>query len=258
MGLPRATAGPTHWLETVVGVDEENVKAEVRIEEKHRAAMRILLAAHEYAADLRYDIWDLAVEISDLMRVGLFTPDIRWLVHKGFVEHGHERRTLTGEGRDFHRNCGLLLRKKSCFVLTEAGLAFARRLCRTCVPAPPPVDHRPAPCLAVAILSPIWDRARQQLLVGERIVKEFKVPAPNQEHVLAAFEEEGWPVRIDDPLPPVPEQSPKLRLHTTVNALNRNQRNRLIRFSGDGRGEGIRWELLSPGKNGHQFATAVI
>ena len=49
---------------------------------------------------------------------------------------------------------------------------------------------------------------------------------------------------------PRPEQEPKQRLHTTVNALNRNQKNHLIRFRGDGRGEGIRWELHAPGGNG--------
>jgi hypothetical protein len=37
------------------------------------------------------------------------------------------------------------------------------------------------------------------------VVKEFKLPAPNQETILTAFQEEGWPPRIDDPLPPVPQ-----------------------------------------------------
>ncbi len=62
--------------------------------------------------------------------------------------------------------------------------------------------------------------------------------------VLTAFEEEAWPVRIDDPLPPHPEQDPKRRLHDTITSLNRHQRRPLIRFVGDGSGEGIRWESL--------------
>ena len=37
-------------------------------------------------------------------------------------------------------------------------------------------------------------------------MKQFKVPSPTQESILAAFEEEGWPAAIDDPLPPQPEQ----------------------------------------------------
>ena len=89
---------------------------------------------------------------------------------------------------------------------------------------------------------PHWDRDRQELRVGNVVVKQFKVPAPNQEMIIAAFEEEGWPPRIDDPLPPHPQQDSKRRLHDTINSLNRNQREELIRFLGDGSGQGIRWE----------------
>ncbi len=75
-------------------------------------------------------------------------------------------------------------------------------------------------------------------------MKQFKVPAANQERILAAFEEEGWPIRIDDPLPPNSEQDSKRRLHDTINSLNRNQKQNLIRFVGDGSGQGVRWELV--------------
>jgi hypothetical protein len=89
---------------------------------------------------------------------------------------------------------------------------------------------------------PRWDHQRRQLRLGPEIVKEFKLPSPNQETVLMAFEEEGWPPRIDDPLPPQPQLDPRRRLHDTIKALNRKQRQGLIRFRGDGSGEGIRWE----------------
>ena len=75
----------------------------------------------------------------------------------------------------------------------------------------------------------------------------------NQERILAAFEEEGWPVHIDDPLPPHPEQDSKRRLHDTINSLNRNQKKRLIQFLGNGNGQGIRWEL-NRGRQNDQFA----
>jgi hypothetical protein len=81
--------------------------------------------------------------------------------------------------------------------------------------------------------------------VGNLVVKAFKLPSPNQETILAVFEEEGWPPRIDDPLPPNPELVVKRRLHDTIKGLNRNRRNCLIRFLGDGTGEGIRWEFCS-------------
>ena len=64
-----------------------------------------------------------------------------------------------------------------------------------------------------------------------------------------AFEEEDWPVRIDDPLPPRSGLDPKRRLHDSIKSLNRHQKSRVLRFCGDGSGEGVRWELISPDGN---------
>ena len=74
------------------------------------------------------------------------------------------------------------------------------------------------------------------------MVKRFRVPAHNQEAVLAAFEEEGWPHRIDDPLPYCAGVKAKYRLHFTIGRLNQSVKQRLIRFFGDGTGEGICWK----------------
>jgi hypothetical protein len=92
---------------------------------------------------------------------------------------------------------------------------------------------------------PQWDQQCRVLRVGQRVVKQYRRPSPNQEMVLAAFQEEDWPHRIDDPLSPQGEQEPKCRLHDTIKWLNRHQEHRLIRFLGDGTGEGVRWELIS-------------
>ena len=81
--------------------------------------------------------------------------------------------------------------------------------------------------------------------MGTNVVKEFKLPSPNQETLLTAFEEEGWPPHIDDPLSPTPPLDPRRRLHDTIKALNRKQKHGLIRFRGDGSGEGIRWEFTT-------------
>jgi hypothetical protein len=75
-------------------------------------------------------------------------------------------------------------------------------------------------------------------------VKQYRVPSPNQEKVLAAFQEEGWPPHIDDPLPPVADESPKDHLRDTIRSLNSSQKNRVLRFRGDGTGQGILWELV--------------
>ena len=257
MILSKVPARPESLLAGREEPHEENGEAAVRIDKKHQAGLEVLLAAHDYVVGLQRNVWDLAVEIAELRSVGLHTADMRWLVCKGFVDHGHEKRPLNPDRREFRFDCRLVFRKKSCFVLTEAGVALARRVCNQSPKQDAPPDaHAPSQRSSCKPLVPKWDPSRQQLLLDGKIVKEFKVPAPNQEQVLIAFEEEGWPVHIDDPLPPRPEQDPKQRLHTTVNALNRNQRNHLIRFCGDGRGEGVRWELLAPGENEDESTAA--
>jgi hypothetical protein len=87
---------------------------------------------------------------------------------------------------------------------------------------------------------PIWDESRRELRVGELVVKRFRQPAADQEIVLAAFEEEHWPPRIDDPLPPKAGQDSVRRLQNTVTNLNRAHRKHLIRFGGGGDGRSIR------------------
>jgi hypothetical protein len=67
--------------------------------------------------------------------------------------------------------------------------------------------------------------------------------------ILAVFEEEGWPRRIDDPLPPGHGINPKVRLHESIARLNRNQVNRTIRFGGDGYGRGVRWAQIPDDKS---------
>src|SRR5262249_56888891 len=86
------------------------------------------------------------------------------------------------------------------------------------------------------------EKDRRSLMFRGQLVKQFKVPAANQEIVLVAFEEESWPARIDDPLPLVPALEPKRRLHDTINSLNPHQRAPLLRFFGDGSGEAVCWE----------------
>jgi hypothetical protein len=211
-------------------------------------ALCLLLEAHQYAQELRRSVWDFAVEIDTLRQAGCTNSEFRWLICKGYAEHAPET-TMAGEqSRTFQRHPrsgSLVFDLKTCFVLTAAGLAFAQSAVGGLLSqpqgngqaaaengTPPPVE-----------LKPKWDRARQELRLGDIVVKQFKVPAANQERILAAFEEDGWPVRIDDPLPPTSEQDSKRRLHDTINSLNRNQKQNRIRFLGDGSGQGVLWQL---------------
>jgi hypothetical protein len=50
---------------------------------KITASLDLLLEAHEYARDVDRDVWDFAVEIKRLLKVGLSGSDLRWLACKG-------------------------------------------------------------------------------------------------------------------------------------------------------------------------------
>jgi hypothetical protein len=208
---------------------------------KFRAALSILLEAYEYARQLQRSAWDFAVEIDCLRAAGLTNSDLRWLACQELVEHGAELTRASQDARVFHPTGPLTFTKRTCFVLTQTGAALAREGHAGAAPARDELDLRIA--TAVPPLVPQWDKQRQELRLGKLLVKHFKVPAPNQEMILAAFQEESWPPRIDDPLPPHPDQDPKRRLHDTINTLNRHQKHRLVHFLGDGTGEGVRWEL---------------
>lgn len=93
---------------------------------------------------------------------------------------------------------------------------------------------------------PRWDAARRELWFHDRLVKRFPLPAANQTAILDAFETDGWPPRIDDPLPGDPAIDAMTRLHDTIKALNRNQKEICLRFRGDGSGEGVLWEPYRP------------
>jgi hypothetical protein len=97
---------------------------------------------------------------------------------------------------------------------------------------------------------PRWDAATRQLWFNGQLVKQFKRPAFLQELILAAFEEQGWPDCIDDPLSGQLDQDPKGRLHDTIKRLNRHHRCRAISFHGNGTGQGIIWKRLEKTASG--------
>src|SRR5207253_348158 len=80
------------------------------------------------------------------------------------------------------------------FVLTSAGSVFARKtLIETGrISALLPLDES-----AKSVVTPRWDRNSRTLYVGDDVVKRFHVPAGNQDVILTAFQEEGWPSCID-------------------------------------------------------------
>jgi hypothetical protein len=223
-----------------------------------------LLEAHDYAHDAGRELWEFAVSIAELRNDGVTKSDLRWLICRRYVEYATEVTTMASVKREFVPVESLRISKRAAFVITSAGLELRKELEQSSVgchdsaqggtsllpEVRPPVPERKAdqPSNGQALVSPQypkWDRDRRELRVGNQLVKVFKLPSPMQERILMAFEEESWPPRIDDPLPNCPDLLPKRRLHDTIKSLNRNQKNCLVRFMGDGTGEGIRWEFVS-------------
>ncbi len=230
-----------------------------------RPALGVLLEAVRYAEQTSGDYWEFSVEIDRLSALGLTRNDFRWLVRKGLVEHQREVTLEGDDGRAFRRTGDLTFSEDTCFVLTAAGVSL---VCGSCPAAragdasfPPfwkdsnvsATNNRSSGRSTTALKTerslPTWDLERRELCINGMVVKRFKWTAANQEAVLAAFEEEGWPHRIDDPLPPQPEQDSKRRLSDTIKCLNRKQLNELIHFRGDGTGEGVTWELVEPDRS---------
>lgn len=209
-------------------------------------ALRVLSEAAEYATELERSRWDFAVEIADLRQAGLSRNDFRWLVCAGFVEHAIEVTDHQSMERVFAPEAGLVFSAESCFVLTDLGLQAVSLAQSKTEPQVVSgyISSNRSPGLVganVELIRPVFRNDVRELSLGIHLVKRFRLPSPNQETILLAFEEEKWAARIDDPLPPSPTQDSPHRLRETIKSLNRHQVNRLIHFSAAGDGQGILW-----------------
>ena len=236
---------------------------------KLQTALQVLERAYHYAKELELSSWDFAVEISSLRRAGLDNADFRWLTCCGYVEHAIETSSIDDDSRTFRSSGRLNFRKKTCFILTDAGSEYVSQLCNadsdwetfeSSSDSANGLTSKSRKVIGCEQFSmPQWDCDRREIRYKGQLVKQYKLPSPNQEMILMAFEEEGWPARIDDPLSAKGEQPPKRRLHDTIRSLNRHQKEFLIRFKGDGTGEGILWEPATKpksengsGQDGHE------
>lgn len=215
-----------------------------------------LLEAFEYAEDTESGIWDFAISIQHIDELGVTETDLRWLVKKGIIDHAREITSEGDDGRQFQSTGNLTFYRDTNIVLTSEGVLAARAVVNGYTNQP----DSDSPIRTSNTFSnnqigkkaiPLWQSETRELWVGKVLVKHFKWRAPNQEIILSAFEEEGWPLRIDDPLPQLPELDPKRRLSDTIKCLNRKQVNAVIHFHGDGTGEGVTWERFTVnGSNG--------
>lgn len=91
---------------------------------------------------------------------------------------------------------------------------------------------------------PHWNKDRRELSYQGQVVKVFRGPAECQVAILATFEDDGWPGKIDDPIPPKRRMDSGQRLRSAIRALNRAQTT--IRFSANGTGAALIWRAAKP------------
>ncbi len=206
------------------------------------AAIAELAVAHDYARDAGCDPWQFAVEISRLADLGLTNSDLRWLVEKGYATHAREITEPGDPTRKFVAGSNTAFARDARFLLTDAGLYLAGG--NRAMPMLLRIADHASPMETASAGMPHWDSNDGTLHFCGHVVKRIRRPSPNQATVLTAFEEEGWPDQIDDPLPPTVRIDSKRRLHDTIKWLNRHHEIRVLCFTGDGTGEGVRWRSL--------------
>ncbi len=233
------------------------------------SAITRLQEAYDSAYSCNRDPWEFSMELAEMQKAGIETHVLRTLICNDLIIHRKETTGSEQDRRSFEPVNSLALSERSCFVISKQGYAIARSVAQANQQAQdnsPPASasqpqqtssHHSGPFVenntstgllgsagrSHQISKPIWDRDRRELRFGDTVVKRFKWPAENQELVLNAFQDLGWPIRVENPLAAHPSICPKRRLHDTLKCLNRKQVNELIKFRGDGTGLGVLLEI---------------
>ncbi len=224
------------------------------IPERFLQALDSLVTASNYAEDSRTDRWQFAIGMAELQATGATLADLRWLILRGLAEHALET-TIPGDAkRTFRKLVPTAFPTESCFVLSASGVSNVAKIlladrstANRVKGQSTPVDAGDVGIIAVNSRStPDWDPVRRELRYQGQVIKRYRVPAHNQELILTAFQESGWPECIDDPLPPSPHHDSKERLQATIKSLNRSQNSRAIRFHGNGNGHQVYWQNSAP------------
>jgi len=207
----------------------------------------LLLNARVLAERENRAIWDYALEIDDLLQVGLTHQHLRWLSAEGLTEFGVE----TGQSGRSPRRFRVLARpvisfpKRTCCVLTPCGLNFFRRLNGERNGLWPglsggPVTSRGSRTQSTMADVPYWDGTKKLYFRGT-LLHEFKQPAPHEKAILQAFQEPGWPPYVTNPLLMVDPLDRGEKAANAVKKLNEHQAPQLLTFSVIDRGQKIGW-----------------
>jgi hypothetical protein len=206
-------------------------------------AFHVLFDAYFAAVQVRKNPTDFAIALPLLSKQGISETVLRWLAANHLIEHRVPHASQAKEAGLCQLSTCANFTCASRFVLTQLGFGLALEVLWQA-----PCNHveREDGHLTVGAGIPRYDGV-SILWLGEVVVKQFEVPAENQKLILLAFEEENWLPRIDDPLPGKSGINRKKRLNKAISGLNHAQTNPLIRFHGDGTGQGIAWEIADGG-----------
>lgn len=209
---------------------------------RRRLAVLHLLEAQDAARDAGRNVHDFAVPLQEFRAAGVYSADIRWLICMRYVSQAVPGPAGSRGARTACPPDSLAITDASCFILTAAGADLGHALAVHAEDgASGPAPAHDGNGDAAAQDRPCWDDDLLELRFNGLLVKKFRQPSPDQEIILASFEELGWARRIDDPLPPRYGQTNQQRLHSAIRRLNNHQQHELLSFRSDGRGQGICW-----------------
>jgi hypothetical protein len=242
----------------------ETARNEVQISAESRpaavAALNLLVESQELAKTAAKERWTFAVELPYLLAAGSTVNVLRWLTQAGWLEHRIET-TLSGSKRRRFRTCPWFsLSAKSCFVLTDKGLAAAA-LWSECQQRPTTIEGDGEKSVGAAnrsIEKPLWESGPGRLWARTLLLHQFPHQASSVRLFLTACQEDGWEEWIASPFPPSPSGDAQRRLRDAVNRLNHCQNPRLLRFRVQERGDAASWEWLDPGGNQEQINSGVV
>ncbi len=204
-------------------------------------AVTRLYQAARLAADCQCERQEFSVSWDELSQMDLRREELKWLLLKNVVKESMP--VLDPNSPKSHPKRHADFTSDAMFMIADLGSELVEQ-CLTDAKLRQSADGQSSQTSsAQPELKPSWDDQRHELHCAGKVVKKFKWRAANQETILATFEEEGWPAHIDDPLPQEPNIDPKRRLADAIKSLNRHQKASLVRFCGDGTGQGVLWEL---------------
>jgi hypothetical protein len=202
------------------------------------AAYKILLRHHHAAQEQEEQPQSWPLPWQTLRLSGIDDQIFQWLLYQDHAEHF---RQLPGSQPPHRFEESPRLHAESCLVLTDSGERFGIELLTAYEPGDPDQIEAVGKEFRLGRFIPHY--ADRTLTWGRKVVKAYAQSSSNQDLVLRAAEELGWPPYFDDPLPRVLGMNPKVRLHDTIKSLNRYQKTAILHFQGDGTGTRIGWNF---------------